>query len=225
MKMQHYWIKVCGLSREEDIDVCIDNNVDALGFLLEMKTYKRADMLPLHRLKELIAYANGKIETCLLIHLKELSQIIETIKALNPSMIQIQKQSYLSIEDLEKIKTTFPKLKIIKTFYLTDTNKQEIENDIQEFINSKTIDFVLIDSAKGGSGLTHNWGISATIIHKFSPFPCIIAGGLAPHNVQEAIIKTEPFGVDVMSGVSICSGGVKDSEKIKLFCNEVKNVF
>ena len=224
MKMKNYWTKVCGLSREEDIDVCIENNVDALGFLLEMKTYKRADMLPPDRLKELIAYANGKIDTCLLIHLKKLPQIIEIIKELNPSMIQIQKQSHLSIEDSEEIKTTFPKLKIIKTFYLTDTNRQEIEKDMQNFINSKTIDFILIDSAKGGSGLTHNWGISATIIQKLSPFPCIIAGGLSPNNVQEAIIKTEPFGVDVMSGVSVCSGEVKDREKIKLFCNEVRDV-
>jgi len=222
--MKNYWTKVCGLSREEDIDVCIENNVDALGFLLEMKTYKRADMLPPDRLKELIAYANGKIDTCLLIHLKKLPQIIEIIKELNPSMIQIQKQSHLSIEDSEEIKTTFPKLKIIKTFYLTDTNRQEIEKDMQNFINSKTIDFILIDSAKGGSGLTHNWGISATIIQKLSPFPCIIAGGLSPNNVQEAIIKTEPFGVDVMSGVSVCSGEVKDREKIKLFCNEVRDV-
>jgi len=37
-------------------------------------------------------------------------------------------------------------------------------------------------------------------------------------------MQIRPFGVDVMSGVSVCSGGVKDKDKIKQFCDEVRDV-
>jgi len=219
-----YWTKVCGLSREEDIDVSIANGVDALGFLLATTKSQRVDMLPYDRAKELIAYVDKRVDSCLLIHLSDLEEIIQTIAELNPSMVQIQKQSNLTVDELSQIKVAFPNIKIIKTFYLSDTNSEQIIEDIESFIDSKTIDFVLIDSAKGGSGVTHNWNISTHIVQKFSPFACIIAGGLTPDNIKEAIMQIRPFGVDVMSGVSVCSGGVKDKDKIKQFCDEVRDV-
>ncbi|MEM3423739.1 MAG: phosphoribosylanthranilate isomerase, partial [Nitrososphaeria archaeon] len=73
----------------------------------------------------------------------------------------------------------------------------------------------------GGTGLTHDWEISAEIV-KTVKIPVILAGGLTPDNVKKAIKKVKPFGVDVNTGVKD-SNGYKDPEKVKLFVKVAKN--
>ena len=66
---------------------------------------------------------------------------------------------------------------------------------------------------------TFNWKLARFIAAKF---PVIIAGGLTPDNVREAIHTARPWGVDVSSGVE--TGGAKDLDKILKFINAVKNI-
>ena len=218
------WIKICGITSKKDIDTCIQNNVDALGFLLEPKSgkYKREDMLQPTVIKELIKYVPSHIETCLLIHLKDINEVIETIKELNPSMIQIQKQSKLLLNDIGTIRQKFPNLKITKTFYIDEGITHEILiQNIKPYNENKLIDYVLLDSTRGGSGITHNWDLSQKIVQSILPFPVILAGGLTPDNIQNAIKKVTPFGVDVMSGVSK-EDKSKDAKKVYKLINNIR---
>jgi phosphoribosylanthranilate isomerase len=79
---------------------------------------------------------------------------------------------------------------------------------------------VLIDAAApgqfGGSGQTVDWSTLPEIRSHLYGLPVILAGGLTPENVVEAIRVAQPDGVDVASGVEI-SPGVKDSEKVRRF--------
>jgi phosphoribosylanthranilate isomerase len=70
----------------------------------------------------------------------------------------------------------------------------------------------------GGTGQRFNWELARPIADRF---PVIIAGGLTPENVREAINIINPWGVDVSSGVE--TKGAKDTEKINTFINNVKN--
>ena len=73
------------------------------------------------------------------------------------------------------------------------------EDDVDCFItDTKTT--VAGELRFGATGVTHPWSISAAIV-KSSKIPVIIAGGLNPENVSEAIKATKPYGVDVHSGV------------------------
>ncbi len=72
---------------------------------------------------------------------------------------------------------------------------------------------------QGGSGDTFDWSkIPSTFQH-----PLILAGGLTPKNVAEAVTEVQPWAVDVSSGVEK-SRGVKDPQLIKTFCKEVLRV-
>lgn len=82
---------------------------------------------------------------------------------------------------------------------------------------------VLLDAwhpqLQGGSGLAFDW----SILHRGLPVekPFILAGGLNPENISEAVEKTRPYAVDVSSGVEV-SPGIKDPEKVRLFIERVK---
>ena len=81
------------------------------------------------------------------------------------------------------------------------------------------VDYLLLDTRTkdrlGGTGITHNWDIDAKIV-KLSKIPVIIAGGLNPDNVYDAVQKVKPFGVDVNSGVED-KYGKKELNQIKKF--------
>ena len=89
---------------------------------------------------------------------------------------------------------------------------------------SKHFDAIVLDSISngmGGTGITHNWCKSKEIRKIVEPTPLILAGGLTPTNVSEAIHIVQPFAVDVSTGVEK-EPGKKDHSKIKLLINESK---
>jgi phosphoribosylanthranilate isomerase len=81
---------------------------------------------------------------------------------------------------------------------------------------------LLIDAAdterRGGTGLPVDWTSAAALA---ASRPLVLAGGLTPENVAEAIRRVRPYAVDVSSGVEV-SPGVKDPERVKAFLEAVR---
>src|SRR5581483_1832763 len=81
-------------------------------------------------------------------------------------------------------------------------------------------DAILLDALHaekmGGTGMPIDWNLAAEIVRTQSR-PVILAGGLTPNNVAEAVAIVKPFGVDVSSGVE-SQPGQKDSKLIEAFC-------
>ena len=84
--------------------------------------------------------------------------------------------------------------------------------------------FLLDSNARfkyGGTGRTFDWKLAQLPAQKF---PVIIAGGLTPDNVTEAIRVTSPWGVDASSGLETRTKGVKDKAKILKFIENVRGI-
>lgn len=75
-----------------------------------------------------------------------------------------------------------------------------------------------VDGLQGGTGQSFDWSIAAALSRNGHTF--LLAGGLTPDNVAQAIATVRPWGVDVSSGVE--TGGVKDPEKIRTFIRNAK---
>ncbi|MFQ6062126.1 MAG: hypothetical protein ACE5J9_02995 [Methanosarcinales archaeon] len=90
--------------------------------------------------------------------------------------------------------------------------------------NAKVADAILLDTSvggrSGGTGITHDWNLSAEIVRKYSLLPIILAGGLNPNNVENAIKVVKPYAVDTASGVE--TKGVKDEVKVKEFIKKAR---
>jgi len=77
----------------------------------------------------------------------------------------------------------------------------------------------MVNGKLGGTGAVHDWNNSAKIVERLK-VPVILAGGLNPGNVAEAIEKVKPYAVDVSSGLE--TDGKKDPQKIRCFVSEVR---
>ena len=97
-----------------------------------------------------------------------------------------------------------------------------IPETINGFARSESPAFLVDASVKGvygGSGVTADWNGAAELAKKY---PLLLAGGLTPENVAEAVSRVKPWGVDVASGVE-SAPGEKDASKMKAFVQAVRD--
>lgn len=101
--------------------------------------------------------------------------------------------------------------------------EETTEDEVYERVNGLTAAALLLDRAsgkgRGGTGETFDWAVAAEVARRL---PFLLAGGLTPENVGEAIEQVQPWGVDVSSGVE--TEGEKDIEKIRAFVRAAKGV-
>jgi phosphoribosylanthranilate isomerase len=119
-----------------------------------------------------------------------------------------------SAEFCEQFETPYMKVVAVKT-----------DSDLKaEFAKYESAQYILLDSFDpimlGGTGKTFDWGTVVELTQK-QRSRLVLAGGLGPANVREAIEIVQPFGVDVSSGVE-ASKGIKDIKMMQLFIQGVR---
>lgn len=96
-----------------------------------------------------------------------------------------------------------------------------IERDLAEWGDLDEVGAILIDGSAGGEGTAFDWASLGPHIESCAK-PIILAGGLTPENVREAIRACRPWAVDVSSGVERARGE-KDPARIEAFCRAVRD--
>lgn len=108
-----------------------------------------------------------------------------------------------------------------RLFKAIQFNPKTIENDLRFWSGVDEVDAVLVDGSAGGEGTALDWNALAEVTDACDK-PLILAGGLTPENVGEAVRAVRPYAVDVSSGVE-SERGVKNHAKIAAFCAAVRD--
>jgi phosphoribosylanthranilate isomerase len=201
-------IKICGLKNMDEALACADLGADAIGFVFYPKSpryvhpeqaQKICDILP-KKVLTVGVFVNEPVET------------IRDI-AVTCGLGAIQLHGNESPKFVEELKRR--RLQIIKALYMV--HEPSVEN---AFLYNATAFLVECqkDILPGGNAMTWKWEEASDFGEHY---PFILAGGLAPDNVEEAVNGAKPDAVDVSSGVE-SSPGKKDMIKVKNFIRNVK---
>lgn len=173
------------------------------------------------RVAEIVARLPPFCSSVLVTHLSRPEEVLPILKIANVTTIQLHGDT--TPKEAIDIKKRMPFLKAYKAVHVFD---QSAIQEASRFVGC--VDGIILDTAiratgqVGGTGRTHDWNISKAIV-KSIDVPVILAGGLNPENIVEAIRTVQPYGVDVNSGVSK-SNGAKDHEKLRQFITRAKSV-
>lgn len=197
-------VKICGVKTEKDIEVVVRSGADAVGFLVG-QIHASTDFIIASTAARLASMLPPFISPVLVTHLTDPESVLELIAKTGIQTIQLH--GGCSVEEVLAIKKKIIDIgKIILAVHIHDNECIPELDDYYPYI-----DAVLLDSynkAKGlvgGTGEIHNWNLSAKIINN-CPKPVVLAGGLNPENVSDAIITTAPFAVDANTGLKSDDG-------------------
>lgn len=210
-------VKICGITSFEEARMAIGCGADAVGFLVGLN-YPTDDEIDAVAAKEIIASLPPFVSSVLVTHRKELDWVVDACQRVGCSTIQLHGD--FALEQIPLLRAKLPYARIIKAVHVVDSNSATIAAAV-----APRVDAVLLDTRTetriGGTGVTHDWSISRRIAEEIGK-PVILAGGLNPGNVREAILKVRPFAVDVNSGVENPDGS-KSLDKIKAFITTAKD--
>ena len=205
-------VKVDGLTRDKDVKMVVDAGVDAVGFITGFPESPRN--LSSDRVKEFLMSIPPFISTVVAVKVEDVKSLIESLDDRLPTSLQLYSSS-----DHKILVKGVSLIKVVHAIPVTAFNIA-VES-------SKRFDAILIDSSikgkSGGTGVVHDWDLSLKIRDSVYPTPLILAGGLNPENVADAVMKVKPYGVDVSSGVEKAPG-VKDSSRVIEFVRRAKSV-
>ena len=212
-------VQIAGIKNKEEALECIKVNVDAIGLLVG-RMHESNDFIDEKTAKEIIDSLPAFVFSVMITHLEDAEEIIKVAKYIGCNTIQLH--SSIKEEEVDKIKKALPYIKLLRLIHIS--SEGEIVTDISKM---KNVDAYFLDSFNvvtnqvGGTGLTHNWDVDKRLCATLDK-PVIIAGGLNPENVKDAINYSNPFGVDVNSGTK-ASNGYRDMDKVKRFTENAKN--
>ena len=201
-------VKICGITNVKDAHHAVQCGADALGFIFVPNTPRFVGshagalevpaLLPLWVTRTAVCRDFSEIPTALGTHYDALQ-----FYQYDPRIAGLQ-----------------GRVRLVQVFRVRDANSLE---EIDEALHQFRPDALQLDTYHpqhlGGVGATFDWSVATEARRRFN-LPLILAGGLTPENVGDAIRQVRPYGVDVSSGVE-AEPGRKDFAKVRAFLAQV----
>lgn len=183
-------VKICGITRPEDARFAEQEGADAIGVVVFSGGVSRR-VIPVGQAKEIFDSVGPFITRVAVSHTKSRGDLEQMI-ALNPDAIQIS-HPFVFTED--------PGVRVIRVVGRNEPLPEDC-------------DAIIVDDSHG-NGRQYDPSYAQSAVQQ-SGIPVILAGGLNPENVSNAIRQVHPYAVDVATGVEL-SPGIKDPEKVRAF--------
>jgi phosphoribosylanthranilate isomerase len=223
------WVKICGITNLEDALTAVGTGADALGFVFYEKSPRRVDpevaaeiaaRLPL-RLEKVGVFVNQSFE-----HMERVAREVGLTGIqlhVEGPLLRGKKQQKMKPAERIKRYIALP----VRHFFDEEGRLDSFALSVREDEADRRVSAFFLDSGTpeqmGGTGRAFNWqkAVPVAEVVKQSGFSLVVAGGLTPANVTEAIRILKPWGVDVSSGVE-STPGKKDPKKVQAFVAAVR---
>jgi phosphoribosylanthranilate isomerase len=217
------YIQAAGIQDLKEAELLMAAGVEYLGFPVNPPVHNEA--LSEAQATAIISRIRPPHHSVLITYLDSAEDVIRLCQNTGVNIVQLHGD--ISWSSLSKIKSLAPDLSLIKSLIVKPDNQNDLQGKIARF--SEWVDAFITDTydpktdAAGATGKTHDWDISRELVVR-SPRPVILAGGLNPDNVDEAIRCVRPEGVDAHTGLEDAEGK-KDPDKAYRFVKAAQAAF
>ena len=203
-------IKVCGIKDAESAGVAAEAGADAIGFILVPKLPRT---IAPEDAASIMYGLPPMVNTVGVVRNLSVDEFADLEQQCPCELMQLHGD-----EDDRTVAVCGPG--VIKAFRF---DADVIDRELRRWCRLPEVSAILVDGSTGGAGELFDWSRLADAVKSLPlPKPIIVAGGLTPDNVGEAIRACRPWAVDVSSGVETAPG-VKDHGAIRAFCEAVRD--
>ena len=185
-------VKVCGVTNRADLRAVAEAGADAVGVISEVPVDTPREVDPATA-ADLTARAPPFLTTTLVTMPETPGEAVDLVRTVTPDVLQVH--GAFTAEELGFVRAE-TETKVVPVVDHTDADRARALDE--------AADAILVDSTDGegagGTGETGDWAATAELRRELVS-PVVLAGGLTPENVAEALAAVEPFAVDVASGV------------------------
>lgn len=224
------WVKICGTTNLDDARVAVEAGADALGFVFA----KSPRQVTAEQAREIISQLGQNVEKIGVFVDAGFDEIVSTVLTAGLTGVQIHGDGDegLAVRLRERFgegSAGQESLRILQVLHFwagAGVGEHALDEKLAVLGRNGAVDAVLVDSrtaqAWGGTGIRFDWEAARrSFAEAASRLRMVVAGGLGPENVGDAIAMLDPWGVDVVSGVE-ASPGRKDAAKVRAFVENAR---
>jgi phosphoribosylanthranilate isomerase len=218
--------QIFGVEHYDDAIAVASLGAEHLGFLIEDPAFKGEgeNCISAAEARRIFADLPPQTVTIALFSTPNEALILQTVEAVRPKMVQVcWDVDAMGAAREHRLHQQLGEVKMIKEVPVggPETRQRAMESALRY---QRCADLLILDTQTdrrwiGATGQTHNWAISEDIVRQVD-IPCILAGGLDPDNVFEALRAVRPWGVDSYSRTNLPNGR-KDLAKVRAFIDAV----
>jgi phosphoribosylanthranilate isomerase len=200
-------VKICGVTNATDLRAVVETGADAVGLItdVDVDTPRAVDR---STAADLAARTPPFLASVAVTMPETPEDAVDTVRTVAPDVVQLHAD--FDAEQLGYVRAETE----TQVVPVVDADAPHRAREIDEAADAVLVDSTT-ESGAGGTGETHDWAATGELARELSS-PVVLAGGLTPENVAEAVRVAEPFAVDVASGVER-SGGAKDHTAVARF--------
>jgi len=211
-------VQIAGVSSLEEALAAERVGADAVGFTVRLPTGIHDDLTEA-KARSIIAALPPFLSTVAITYVDNAREAVDLCRYLGVSTLQLHGD--FPTQEVPLLRAGLPHLKIIRAVHVTGPEATARARALE-----RQVDAIILDTydpatgRHGATGKTHDWTISRRIVAA-ARVPVILAGGLTPDNVVDAIAQVAPWGVDVHTGIEDADG-TRNLAKLRRFIERAK---
>lgn len=205
-------VKICGHTTVEDVEASVRAGADAVGVIVDVPVETPREV-SVDRAATLLDAVPPFVTGVIVTMPETPERAVELVDRLDPDALQVHGD--LPRGDLAYLRSTLD-VRLLATADADDPGRIDEYADLADAVLVDSVD----EAGAGGTGRTHDWDRTQAAATA-ADATVVLAGGLTPDNVGDAVETVEPYGVDVASGVE-ATGGRKDHEAVASFVDRAK---